>query len=381
MKKALITGVTGQDGAYLTKLLLEKGYKVFGTYRRTSTPNFWRLQSLEIFSKIHLIPADLLDMGSLMEAIKISDPDEVYNLGAASFVSSAFEQPVSNAEITGLAVTKLLEGIRILNPNVRFYQASTSEMYGNYKTKIQSEKTPFSPASPYAASKLYAHWITQIYKEAYQMFAATGILFNHESPLRGLEFVSRKITNGVAEIFHGLKKDLTLGNLEAKRDWGYAPEYMKAIHLILQEDKPDEFVIATGETHSVRELAKTAFEFVGLNWKKYVKIDKRFFRPLEVNYLCGDNRKARKKLGWRPKVIFEKLVELMLEEDLKKWKMFLDGKSFPWDAPLYPSESSIITRKSKENIGSNFGIKNKKRNKVIYQQKHSRTKFETETSF
>lgn len=302
-----------------------------------------------IYSKIHLIPADLLDMSSLMEAIKISDPDEFYNLAAASFVSSAFEQPVGNAEITGLAVTKLLESIRIINPNLKFYQASTSEMYGNSNKKIQDEKTAFSPASPYAASKLYAHWITNTYRDAYKMFAATGILFNHESPLRGLEFVSRKITNTVAKIKLGIGKDLVLGNLNAKRDWGYAPEYIEAIHRILQQDKPNNFVIATGETHSVKEMAKLAFEIVGLNWKKYVKVDKRFFRPLELNYLCGDYSLAQKKLKWKPKITFEKLVKIMVDEDLKRWRMFLDGKTFPWDAPLYPNESKIMSRKGTEN--------------------------------
>lgn len=288
-------------------------------------------------------------MSSLMEAIKISDPDEFYNLAAASFVSSAFEQPVGNAEITGLAVTKLLESIRIINPNLKFYQASTSEMYGNSNKKIQDEKTAFSPASPYAASKLYAHWITNIYRDAYKMFAATGILFNHESSLRGLEFVSRKITNTVAKIKLGIGKDLVLGNLNAKRDWGYAPEYIEAIHRILQQDKPNNFVIATGETHSVKEMVKLAFEIVGLNWKKYVKVDKRFFRPLELNYLCGDYSLAQKKLKWKPKITFEKLVKIMVDEDLKRWRMFLDGKTFPWDAPLYPNESKLMTRKGTEN--------------------------------
>lgn len=344
MKTALITGITGQDGAYLAKLLLEKGYKVYGTYRRTSTPNFWRLQSLGNYSKCNLIPADLLDMGSLIEAIKVSDPDEIYNLAAASFVSSAFEQPVGNAEITGLAVTKLLESVRAFCPDVKFYQASTSEMYGNISSTHQDEKTPFAPASPYAAAKLYAHWITEIYRKAYGMFAVTGILFNHESPIRGMEFVSRKITNGVAEIVHGLKKELVLGNLESKRDWGYAPEYVKAIYLMLQQKKPDNYVIATGESHSVKEFVKLAFELAGLDWKKFVKTDKRFLRPIEVNYLRGDYKKARTKLGWEPKIKFEQLVKIMLDEDLKRWKMFLDGKSFPWDAPLYPDESKIITR-------------------------------------
>ena len=348
MKRALITGVTGQDGAYLATLLLDKGYKVYGTFRRASSPNFWRLQSFEIYSKINLIPADLLDMGSLIEAIKVSNPDEVYNLAAASFVSTAFEQPVGNAEITGTSVTKLLEAIRYLNPKIKFYQASSSEMFGNNNQKMQSEKTPFLPASPYASAKLYAHGITNIYQEAYGMFCVTGILFNHESPLRGMEFVSRKISNGVAEIYLGIKKKLVLGNLEPQRDWGYAPEYMEAVYRMLQQKNPETFVISTGETHKVRDFVKLAFEEVGLNWKKYVKIDKRFFRPLDVHYLRGDNRKAKKVLGWSPKVKFEKLVRLMVESDVKRWKMFLDGKSFPWDAPLYPEEQNIITRKAKK---------------------------------
>ncbi len=348
MKRALVTGVTGQDGAYLAKLLLNKGYKVYGTFRRTSTPIFWRLQSLEIYSKINLIPADLLDMGSLIEAVKVSNPDEVYNMAAASYVSTAFEQPVGNAEITATSVTKLLEAIRYFNPNVKFYQASSSEMFGNSNQNMQSEKTPFAPASPYAASKLYAHEITNVYKEAYGMFCVTGILFNHESPLRGIEFVTRKISNGVAKIFLGLKKKLVLGNLEAKRDWGYAPEYMEAVYRMMQRKNPETFVVSTGESHKVKDFVKLAFEEVGLNWKKYVKTDKRFFRPLDVGFLRGDNRKAIKELGWRPKINFEKLVKIMIEADVKRWEMFLSGKFFPWDAPLYPSEQNIITRKSRK---------------------------------
>ena len=346
-KKALITGVTGQDGSFLAKLLLSKGYKVYGIFRRSSTPNFWRLQSLDIYSQVNLIPADLLDMGSLIQSIKVSDPDEIYNLAAVSFVSTAFEQPVGNSQITGTAVTRFLESIRAINPNIKFYQASSSEMYGNSNTKIQNEKTHFSPASPYAAAKLYAHWMTKIYQEAYDMFAATGILFNHESPIRGLEFVTRKITNGVAEIKLGLKNEIRLGNLKPKRDWGYAPEYMEAVHAMMQYDKPETFVISTNETHSVEETVKLAFELAGLDWKKYVKIDKKFFRPLDVNYLRGDNSKAKKKLGWEPKTKFNDLIKLMYEEDLKRWKMFLDGKTFPWDAPLYPSEMKLIQKRAK----------------------------------
>ena len=353
MKKVLITGVTGQDGAYLSELLLKKGYKVFGTFRRVSTPNFWRLQTLDVFKKINLIPADLLDMGSLLEAVKVSDPDEIYNLAASSYVGTSFEEAVGNAEITGLAVTKFLEAIRNQNPNAKFYQASSSEMYGDNQFKIQNETTPFLPSSPYAAAKLYAHSITNIYKKSYNIFACCGILFNHESPLRGMEFVSRKITNGVAEISLGLKKELVLGNLKAERDWGFAGEFMSAIHLMLQQDKPDDYVISTGVAHSVTDFVKEAFDLVGLNWKKYVKTDPKFFRTLEVKHLRGDSKKAIKKLGWKPKVSFKKLVKMMVDEDVRRWKAFLDGKAFPWDAPLYPSESKIITRLSKGKIRKN----------------------------
>jgi GDPmannose 4,6-dehydratase len=329
--------------------LLEKNYKVYGTFRRTSSPNFWRLQNLDIFSKINLIPADLLDMGSLIEAVKISDPNEVYNMAAVSYVATAFEQPVGNAEITGTAVTKLLEAIRFFNPKIKFYQASSSEMYGNGGVVLQKENTPFSPASPYAAAKLYAHGITDVYKKAYNMFAVSGILFNHESPLRGMEFVSRKITNGVAKIALGLEKELVLGNLNSKRDWGYAPEYMEAIHLMLQNKTPESYVIATKESHSVKEFVKLAFEEVGLDWNKYVKINKKFFRPLDVNYLCGDNSKAKKELKWKPKTKFKELVKIMVKEDLKRWKKFSDGEFFPWDAPMYPSEAKISGRQVRKN--------------------------------
>ena len=318
MKKALITGVTGQDGAYLSKLLLSKGYKVFGTFRRVSTPNFWRLQNLGIFNKISLIPADLLDMGSLLEALTVSEPDEVYNLAAASYVATSFEEAVGNAEITGLAVTKFLEAIRHQDSNIKFYQASSSEMYGNNDFELQDEKTPFLPSSPYAAAKLYAHSISNIYRQSYDIFTCSGILFNHESPLRGMEFVSRKITNAVAEISLGLKKELVLGNLEAKRDWGFAGEYMEAIHRMMQQNKPDDYVIATGISHSVTDFVKEAFDLVGLNWKKYVKTDKKFYRPFEVKYLKGNPKKSTKQLKWKPKVTFKKLVKMMLDEDIKK---------------------------------------------------------------
>ena len=278
--------------------------------------------------------------------MKASDPDEVYNLAASSFVGTSFEEAVENTEITGLAVTKFLESILHQNPDIKFYQASTSEMFGNSKVVTQNESTPFVPNSPYAASKLYAHWITNMYRDSYDMFACAGILFNHESPLRGLQFVSRKITNGVAQISLGLKNKLVLGNLKAKRDWGFAGEYVYAMYKMMQQRKPDNFVISTGESHSVSEFAKEAFDLVGLNWKKYVKSDPRFFRPLEVDYLRGNSQKAIKHLKWKPKITFKKLVKLMLDADLKRWNDFLDGKAFPWDAPLYPEETNLITRLS-----------------------------------
>lgn len=343
-KKVLITGITGQDGAYLAKFLLDKSYKVFGTFRRLSTPNFWRLQYLNIFDKVNLIPADLIDAASLVEAIKISKPDEIYHLAAQSFVGASFEQPIGAGEITGLGVTRILETIREINPKIKFYQASTSELYGNGDLQPQTENTPFRPTSPYAAAKLYGYWMTRIYREGYEIFACNGILFNHESPLRGLEFVTRKVSNMVAKIFLGLEKELKLGNLEAKRDWGYAPEYVESMWLMLQQDNPDDYVIATNEVHSVKEFVEKAFEIVGLDWQKYVKVDKRFLRPLDIEFLKGDISKAKKKLGWKPKVKFNELVEIMVKEDLGRWQRWQKGKHFPWDAFNYPSEANILTR-------------------------------------
>ncbi|MFC1965935.1 GDP-mannose 4,6-dehydratase [Chloroflexota bacterium] len=343
-KKALITGVTGQDGAYLSRFLLTKNYEIFGTYRRLSTPNFWRLQYLDIFDKVTLIPADLLDAASLVEAIKLSEPDEIYHLAAQSFVGASFEQPVGAGEITGLGVTRLLEAIRQLNIKTKFYQASTSELFGSGNIHAQSEETPFRPVSPYAAAKLYGCWITKIYREGYGIFACNGILFNHESPLRGLEFVTRKISNAVAKIALGLEKELKLGNLEAKRDWGYAPEYVESMWLMLQQDKPDDYVVATNEVHTVREFAEQAFRIVGLDWQKYVKVDDRFFRPLDADFLLGDYSKAKQKLGWKPNVKFAKLVDIMVKEDLSRWQRWQKGERFPWDAPNYPGENNILSR-------------------------------------
>jgi len=343
-KTALITGITGQDGAYLARFLLNKGYKVFGIYRRLSTPNFWRLQYLDIFDKVDLIPADLVDAYSLIEAIKVSQPDEIYHLAAQSFVGTSFEQPVGTGEITGLGVTRILEAIREINSGIKFYQASTSELYGNGNTEPQRENTPFRPASPYAAAKLYGYWITKIYREGYGIFACNGILFNHESPLRGLEFVTRKISNMVAKIALGLEKELILGNLESKRDWGYAPEYVESMWLILQQSEPDDYVISTNETHSVREFVEKAFTFAGLDWQKYTKTNDKFLRPLDVNYLQGDYSKAKEKLGWEPTTKFDQLVKIMVNEDLNRWKRWIKGERFPWDAPSYPSENRILSR-------------------------------------
>jgi len=346
-KTALITGITGQDGAYLAKFLLEKDYRVYGTYRRLSTPNFWRLQYLDIFDKVNLIPADLIDTASVTKAVKVSQPDEIYHLAAQSFVGASFEQPIGTGEITGLGVTKLLETIREANPRIRFYQASTSEFYGGSNLGALTEDIPFRPASPYAAAKLYGYWITRIYREGYGIFACNGILFNHESPLRGLEFVTRKISNVVAKIALGLEEELTLGNLEARRDWGYAPEYVESMWLMLQQDEPGDFVIATNESHSVKEFAEKAFDIAGLDWEKYsIGTDKRFLRPLDFSLLGGDYSKAEQKLGWKPKVKFDKLVEIMVNEDLSRWQRWQKGENFPWDALNYPNENRILSRSS-----------------------------------
>jgi GDPmannose 4,6-dehydratase len=344
VKNALITGVTGQDGAYLAQLLLDKGYQVYGTYRRLSTPNFWRLQYLGVFDRVHLIPADLVDSSSIMSAINISQPAEIYHLAAQSFVGASFDQPVGAGEITALGVTRVLESIKEIDQRIKFYQASTSELYGNGNSHPQNEDTPFHPSSPYAAAKLYGYWLTNIYRQGYGMFACNGILFNHESPLRGLEFVTRKISNAAAKISLGIEKRLKLGNLDSMRDWGYAPEYVECMWLMLQEDKPDDYVISTGETHSVREFAKMAFDLVDLDWQNYVEVDDRFIRPLDVDCLQGDYSKAKRLLGWQPKVKFEELVEIMVKQDLARWQRCLKGESFPWDAPSYPSEARILTR-------------------------------------
>ncbi|MCK9368764.1 GDP-mannose 4,6-dehydratase [Candidatus Dojkabacteria bacterium] len=320
MKTALITGITGQDGSYLADFLLKKGYKVLGMFRRTSTVTFERIAHLQNSKNIEMVPGDLQDQGSISGIIEKYKPDEVYNLAAQSFVQTSWSQPVFTGEVTGLGVTRVLEAIRQVNPKIKFYQASSSEMFGKVQETPQRETTPFYPRSPYGVAKVYGHWITVNYRESYNMFAASGILFNHESPRRGLEFVTRKITDGVAKIKYGKAKELRLGNLESKRDWGFAGDYVEAMWLMLQQEKPDTFVIGTEETHSVKEFCDIAFKHVGLNYKDYVKKDQQFYRPAEVDLLIADASKAKKILGWKPKVQFNELVEMMVEADLKRVK-------------------------------------------------------------
>jgi len=314
-KRALITGITGQDGSYLAEFLLDKGYDVFGLIRRSSTVNFERISHIQ--HDIELLSGDLLDQLSLTSALETAQAEEVYNLGAQSFVPVSWEQPMLTGEITGLGTTRLLEAIRSVNPNIRFYQASTSELYGKAQETPQSESTPFYPRSPYGVSKLYAHWITINYRESYDLYACAGILFNHESPRRGLEFVTRKITHGVARIKKGKDKELRLGNLEARRDWGYAGDFVEAMWLMLQQKGPEDYVIATGKDRTIREFCEAAFAHVGLDWQEFVKVDEKFFRPAEVNILLGDSSKAQNQLGWKPKVSFEEMVQMMVDRDLQ----------------------------------------------------------------
>lgn len=315
-RTALITGITGQDGSYLAEFLLGKGYRVFGMVRRSSTETFERIAHL--MGRIHLVQGDLLDQLSLINLLKQIKPEEVYNLASQSFVPTSFEQPVLTGEFTALGVTRMLEAIKLVNPRIRFYQASSSEMFGWVSESPQNEKTPFHPRNPYGVAKLYGHWITVNYRESYKMFVVSGILFNHESPRRGKEFVTRKISDGAARIKLGLAKKLSLGNLEAKRDWGFSGDYVKAMWMMLQQRNPRDFVIATGESHSVREFAAQAFRFVGLDWREHVVEDRKLFRPAEVRTLRGDARRARRILGWRPQVSFNELVRMMVESDLER---------------------------------------------------------------
>jgi GDPmannose 4,6-dehydratase len=316
VKRALITGVTGQDGSYLAEFLLEKGYHVGGVLRRSSTETFERIDHIK--DQIEFKHADLLDQMSLISAVKEFKPTEVYNLGAQSFVPTSWKQPILTSEFSGIGVTRLLEAIRNVDIGIKFYQASSSEMFGKVQEVPQSEKTPFYPRSPYGVAKVYGHWITVNYRESYDMFTVSGILFNHESPRRGREFVSRKITEAVAKIKLGLMEKLNLGNLEARRDWGYAKDYVVMMWKMMQEDKPEDYVIATGKTNSVADLAKTAFDFVGLNWEDYVVQDPGLFRPAEVDLLVGDPSKAKQNLDWEPQVSFKELIEKMVEADLER---------------------------------------------------------------
>jgi GDPmannose 4,6-dehydratase len=315
-KRAIITGITGQDGSYLAELLLGKGYEVVGMVRRSSAPNLWRIEHL--LDRITLKPADLLDQLSLIRLIDDVRPHELYNLAAMSFVPASWDQPMLTGEYNSQGVTRLLDAVRRVDPSIRFYQASSSEMFGKVREKPQRESTPFYPRSPYGVSKVFAHYITINYRESYNLFAVSGMLFNHESPRRGLEFVTRKVTDGVARIKLGRTESLSIGNLDAHRDWGFAGDYVRAMWLMLQQNEPDDFVVATGVSHSVRQLIEIAFAHVGLEWQKYVRVDPALLRPAEVEHLLGDSTKAREVLGWKPEVSFEQLVEMMVDADVER---------------------------------------------------------------
>lgn len=316
-RRALITGITGQDGSYLAELLLAEGYDVFGLTRRLSASNYWRIQHL--LDRITLLPGDLLDQLSLIRVLEKVQPQEVYNLAAMSFVPASWDQPMLTGEFNSQGVTRVLEAVRVVDPTIRIYQASSSEMYGKVREIPQTELTPFYPRSPYGVSKVFAHYITVNYRESYDLFAVSGILFNHESPRRGLEFVTRKVTDGVARIKAGLTQELRLGNLDAQRDWGFAGDYVRAMWMMLQQDRADDYVIATGESHSVRELVEIAFGHAGLEWERHVVIDPAFLRPAEVDHLIGDAAKAKAELGWQPSVSFKGLVEMMVDADLARY--------------------------------------------------------------
>ncbi len=316
MKTALITGITGQDGSYLAEHLLASGYRVVGLVRRSATPSLERLEGC--LDRVELAAGDLLDLSSLVSVLQEHQPDEVYNLAAQSFVHASFSEPLHTGEVTALGVIRLLEAIRLVKPDARFYQASSSEMFGKVREVPQSEETPFHPRSPYGVAKVYGHWATLNYRESYGLYGCSGILFNHESPRRGLEFVTRKISNAVAAIAFGEQDEVALGNLDARRDWGYAGDYVRAMHAMLQQEEADDFVVATGETHSVREFCQHAFGRVGLDWEEFVTVDPRFYRPAEVDLLLGDPSKAKEKLGWQPEVGFQELVERMVDHDVRR---------------------------------------------------------------
>jgi GDPmannose 4,6-dehydratase len=319
-KRALITGITGQDGAYLAKFLVEKGYRVYGIIARRGTDTLWRLRELGVLTSIEVIDADLLDLSSLIRALEKTQTEEIYNLAAQSFVNISWDQPLLTAEVTAIGALRLLEAIRIVNPKARFYQASTSEMFGKTQEPFQDEQTPFYPRSPYAVSKLFAHWSTVNYRESFEMHASSGILFNHESPLRGIEFVTRKVTDAVARISMGRQKELRLGNIDSQRDWGFAGDYVEAMWAMMQQSEPDNYVIATGRNTSVREMCRIAFEHVHLNYKDYVVTDPRFYRPAEVDILIGNPAKAKLRLGWEPTTPLEDVIHMMVEADLRRVK-------------------------------------------------------------
>ena len=330
MKRALITGITGQDSAYLAKSLLEKGYKVFGAYRRTSTPNFWKLHHLNVYDKMNFVSFDLLDSKSISEMLDKTNPDVVYNNAAQSFVASSFDQPVYTTDVTGSGVIRMLEGIKNFNDKIKFFQAASSEMYGLEKSITKNENTPFHPISPYSIAKVHAYWITRMYREAYGMFAVNGILFNHESPIRGIEFVTRKISNGVAKISLGLEKSLKLGNLSAQRDWGYAPEYIEGIINMMTQKKSDDYILATNETHSIKEFLDEACKVAHISNSK-IQSSKKNFRLHDVQKTKGSYKKAKKELGWSPKTKFKKIVKIMVETDIDRWEKFLKNEHQSWD--------------------------------------------------
>ena len=335
-KRVIITGISGQDGAFLAKQLLERGYEVFGTYRRVSSPNFWRLTYLGIEKSVHLVPCDILDGTSVFRVIKTVHPDYIYNLAAQSQVLASFDSPVITSHITGISVTNFLEAILSIDKSIKFYNAATSELFGNTGNEGKfDEEYPFKPSSPYAVAKQYAYWMTRVYRESYGIFAVNGILFNHESEIRGLEFVTRKISNEVAKIKLGISDKIMLGNIDSFRDWGYAPEYTDAMRMMLESDKADDFVVASGETHQVKEFIKLAFEYLDLDYTEYLKISPKFKRPTDVNYLRGSYSKIYNQIGWRPKVKFRELVKIMVDADLERWKNIKAGHIVPTDALFY----------------------------------------------
>lgn len=344
MRRVLVTGITGQDGAYLAQYLLEKGYDVYGTYRRLSSPNFWRLHYLGIYDKVRLLAADMTDSSSLIRALEISQPAEVYNLAAQSFVGVSFDQPLYTTDITGTGVARILEAVRKFDDGIKFYQASSSEMYGNYASSIKGEQTPMHPASPYAIAKLYGYWTARMYRDAYGMYVANGILFNHESPIRGLEFVTRKISNGVAKISLGLSRTLNLGHLDASRDWGYAPEYARGMWAMLQQKKPDDYTLATGRSHTIREFVDAACRVAGISPNCIVS-SKKNLRPNDVESLRGSHAKAKRILKWSPTTTFKQLVKIMVDEDIARWQRWTRGEYFPWDAGMAGEDSVAFRRR------------------------------------